>query len=248
MLCHCLLERLGPDVASAFLTNSHFGSRVGLLQAILYDLSLPYERHAEQELRLALTDFLLKQYAAGRKTVLIVDEAQHLSADLLEELRLLGNLEARQGKAIQVVLAAQPSLCDRLCLPELTSFNQRLAIRLILEPMTVHEAADYLVHQLRRAGGRPEEIMADEALALLARATGGVPRRLNQAANQALCLACAAGAPQVDAEAVLEALSMLGLEMPADQEDEEDTVEDEKAPGRTLRLPQTQSPSRTLAS
>src|SRR5262245_30972090 len=75
LLCHCLLERLEGEVTSAFLTNTHFRDRTGLLQAILYDLSLPYEGRGEQELRLALTDHLLQNYQAGRRTVLVVDEA-----------------------------------------------------------------------------------------------------------------------------------------------------------------------------
>ncbi len=99
LLCHCLLERLGSDVNLVFLTNSHFGDRAGLLQAILYDLSLPYQDRGEQEMRLTLTDHLLRSYQEGQSTILILDEAQHLTPDLLEELRLLGNLEARSGKA-----------------------------------------------------------------------------------------------------------------------------------------------------
>src|SRR5437016_6012624 len=75
LLCHCLLERLGTGTTSAFLTNSHVHDRTGLLQAILFDLSLPYEGRSEQELRLALTDFLLKNYGTGQRTVLVIDEA-----------------------------------------------------------------------------------------------------------------------------------------------------------------------------
>ena len=104
LLCHCLLERLGPGRSVAFLTNARADSRAGLLQAILYDLSLPYEGRSEQELRLTLTDHLLRGYEEGRNTLLVLDEAQHLTPDLLEELRLLGNLEARSGKALQVIL------------------------------------------------------------------------------------------------------------------------------------------------
>ncbi len=212
LLCHVILERLDTNLTSAFLTNSHFGDRLGLLQAILYDLSLPYEGRSEQELRLALTDFLLKNYADGRRTVLILDEAQHLSPDLLEELRLLGNLEARDGKALQVILAAQPSLLEGLHRPALAVLGQRLAVRVHLEPLAVEEAADYLLHQIRTAGGRPEEVLSEEALEILARGARGVPRLLNQAANQALLLAHDAGVGQVDAEAALEALDILGLE------------------------------------
>jgi type II secretory pathway predicted ATPase ExeA len=212
LLCHVVLERLGPNLTSAFLTNSHIRDRLGLLQSILYDLSLPYDSRTEQDARLALTEFLLKNYAAGRKTILVVDEAHHLAPDLLEELRLLGNLEARDGKALQVILVAQPEIADVLGLAEMAGLRQRIAVCLSLSPLPAEEAADYLLHLIRIAGGRSEAFLADEALELLARGTQGVPRLLNQAAHQAFLLAHDAGAPQVDAEAALEALAMLGLE------------------------------------
>jgi type II secretory pathway predicted ATPase ExeA len=211
LICHCLLERLGSGRNISFLTNGRAGSRAGLLQAILYDLSLPYEGRGEQELRLALTDHLLRSYEEGRGTLLILDEAQDLTPDLLEELRLLGNLESRSGRAFQVVLVGQPPLLETLRRPELTALWQRVAIRAEVEPLPLQEAADYLLHHLRVAGGKPERLFADEALELLCRQTRGVPRLLNQAAHQALRLAAEADAAQVDAEAVLEALAMLGL-------------------------------------
>ena len=166
LLCHCLLERLGSDVSIAFLTNSHVGSRAGLLQAILYDLSLPYEGRGEQELRLTLTDHLLRGYEKGRGTLLILDEAQHLTPDSLEELRLLGNLESRTGKALQVVLVGQSPVLETLRRPELSALCQRVAIRAEIEPLPLQEAADYLLHHVRIACGRPERLFADEALEL----------------------------------------------------------------------------------
>jgi type II secretory pathway predicted ATPase ExeA len=210
LLGHCLLDRAGA-AGSVWLTNSHFPDRAALLQAVLFDLSLPYEGRSEQEMRLALADHLLKAYAQGKRTLLVVDEAHHLSADLLEELRLLGNLEGRAARAVQVLLVGQPPLRDALARPELAALRQRLAVRASLEPLDLQESADYLLHHLRAAGGRPERILQDEALELLARNCGGVPRLLNQAAHQALALAAGAGAGEVDAEAVLEALSLLGL-------------------------------------
>jgi MSHA biogenesis protein MshM len=212
LLCQIVLERLGDNVTSAFLTNSHCGNRLGLFQAILYELSLTHEGCTEQEARLALTDFLLKNFSAGRRTILIVDEAQHLTQELLEELRLLSNLEARGGKALQVILVAQPEIADVLGLQCMAGLLQRIAIRLKLDPLSVEEAADYLLHHVRRAGGRPAAIFSDEALELLARGTQGVPRLLNQAASHALQLAQEAGVDQVDAEAAVEALAILGLE------------------------------------
>lgn len=211
LLCHCLLERLDRRANIAFVTNSHVGTRAGLLQAILYDLSLPYEGRGEQELRLALTDHLLHGYESGASSILILDEAQHLTPDLLEEVRLLGNLEARAGKALQVILVGQPALMETLRRPELTALRQRVSIRVELESLPLQEAADYLLHHVRVAGGRPERLFADEALELLSRQTGGVPRLLNQAAHLALNLTVESDASQVDAEAALEALAQLGL-------------------------------------
>jgi type II secretory pathway predicted ATPase ExeA len=211
LLCHCLLERLGPDITVSFLTNSHVADRTSLLQAVLYDLSLPYLDRTEQELRLALTDFLLNNYSTGKRAVLVFDEAQNLPAEILEELRLLGNLEGRNGKAVQIVLSAQPRFLETLEETRVEAFNQRVALRARLYPLDVHEAADYLVHQLRAAGAQPEKVMTDEALDILARATKGVPRLLNRAAHQALCLAHAAESDCVDAEAALEALALLDL-------------------------------------
>ena len=221
LLCHRLLERLGGNVCSAFLTNSHVRDRAGLLQAILYDLQLAYAGKTEQEMRLALTDHLLEGFAAGKSTVLIVDEAHHLEPDLLEELRLLGNLETRSGKAIQVVLVGHPALIKTLLQPELASLRQRVVVRLELTALSLEEAADYLLHHVRIAGGRPEAVLLDEAVEMLARQTLGIPRLLNQAAHQAMVLADETDATQVDVEAALEALSLLGLENDAESEDEE---------------------------
>src|SRR5262249_8105026 len=151
-------------------------------------------------------EYLLNNFAAGRRAVIIVDEAQNLTTDLLEELRMLGNLEARRGRAVQIVLVAQPEILETLRQPALTALRQRLAIRPKLELFDVHEATDYLMHRLRMAGGRPEAIITDEALEILGRGAKGIPRLLNQAAHVALTMACQAEASPVDAEAALEAL------------------------------------------
>jgi hypothetical protein len=101
---------------------------------------------------------------------------------------------------------------DTLARPEAAGLRQRLAVRARVDALGLQEAADYLLHHLRLAGGRPERLLADDAAELLARRTSGVPRLLNQAAHQALALAEQAGASQVDVEAAIEALALLGLE------------------------------------
>jgi type II secretory pathway predicted ATPase ExeA len=254
LLGHCLLDRLGvrpgePEPFEAvFLAGTHSRDCIGLQQAILYDLSLPHQGRSEQEMRLALIDHLLAQYAAGRRTILVVDEAQHLSIEQLEELRLLGNLEGPSGKAIQVVLLGQPELLETLARPELASLRQRIAVRVGLEALDVEESADYLLHHLRSAGGRAE-LLGPEALEILARNTHGVPRLLNQAAHQALRLAAEAGNAEVDVEAVLEALTLLGLPGASVAEGhDEGVLLVEAAPDQTNAEPDCQlflAPSRT---
>ena len=239
LLGYALLERLEGKVASAFLTNSHFADRAALLQAILYDLGLPYEEGTEQTLRLRLTDQLLKNCAAERRTILVIDEAQHLSADLLEELRLLANLEAGNVKALQVVLLAQPSIARTLRQPGMESLQQRIAVRATLGALEVEEAYDYLLHHLRLAGGKPEKIFEETALETIARGAHGVPRCLNQAAQQALVLAEEGELPKVDAEAALEALSILGMTL------DESEAESETTPETELSHPNIQNFMRT---
>src|SRR5262249_54252435 len=115
-------------------------------------------------------------------------------------------------KAVQIMFIAQPTVEKTLRLPELSGLCQRLVVRGKLEPLGVHEAVDYLYHQLRLAGGRPDQILSGEAAEILPRATRGGPRLLNQAATQGLDLAQEAGSRSVAAEAALEALCVLGLE------------------------------------
>lgn len=209
---HLLLERLG-DVAAAFITNCRFASRAELLRGMLFDLSQPHQGMSEQDMRFALTEYLLANFARGQKSVILLDEAQDLSPDLLEELRLLGNLESSRGKAVHVVLMGQPSLLESLRRPELASLQQRIGGRWQLEMLSLHEAADYLQHHIRVAGGNPEEVFSGEALSILAERTAGVPRLLNQAATACMTLAESVEAETIDAEVALEALAALGYEM-----------------------------------
>ena len=242
LLAYCLSERLAAKAVCAFLPNSHLADRSALFQALLYDLKLPYEEGSEQTLRLRLTEYLLNNSGADQKSVLLVDEAQHLSLDLLEELRLLGNLEAGGKKAVQVILLAQPEILPILASPELACLRQRLVVQARLESLGIEESVDYLLHHLRHAGGRPEQIIDEAGLEVLARGTRGVPRLLNQAGHQALLLAAAADLRIVDAEAALEALAVLGLEAEESGTEQAADVSDEVEAG-----PRLAEPTRRLA-
>ncbi|MGL4549725.1 MAG: ExeA family protein [Gemmataceae bacterium] len=204
-----VLERLGGPTV---YVNTAVGDPAGLLQAVLFDLGLPHEGRAEAQTRLAVVEHLLTAFGAGKRTVLILDEAHLLSPATLEELRVLGNLEG----AVQIVLIGQPGLIRTLQSPALASLRQRVAVRAVLEPLGVEEAADYVLHHLRVAGAA-DGLVGEEALGLLAKATAGVPRLLNQAMHRALRMAAAAGAAGVDAEVMIEALAALGLSAEADE-------------------------------
>jgi len=206
------LDHLLPDVTRLVIPNPRADRPSELHQAILFDLALPYQGLSEQELRLAVTGYVLDAAGTGTyPTVLMLDEAQHLGDSVLEELRLLGNLETRRGTAIFVVLVAQRNLRGRLGQPVHEMLAQRLATRLSIHPLSLEESAEYLRHQVRAAGGNPDKIFAEETIPLLAGACHGVPRLLNRTASLALELAASSGADQADVEAVLEALERLGL-------------------------------------
>jgi type II secretory pathway predicted ATPase ExeA len=213
-----LLESLDEQVRAVLLTNSHVARNGDLLQAILYDLGLPYQGLTEQVARLAVTESCLEFYREGGKTLIVVDEAHHLHADTLEELRLLSNLEGNGGKAVQVLLVALPEIDATIQKPAMSALRQRLTVRAKLEPLDVDESADYLMHQIREAGGRPERIFGEDVLDILCHAANGIPRVLNQAAHLAFALADENEQSQVDAEAAVESITRLGLDPVAEAE------------------------------
>jgi type II secretory pathway predicted ATPase ExeA len=212
------LEGLDAAVPRVLIPAPRFTRPADLYQAILFDLGAEYRGLTEQELRLAVTEKLLDSLSEGHPTVIVLDEAQHLTTDVLEEIRLLGNLETRFAKALFMVLVAQPSLRERLGGPDLSAFAQRVAARCRVEPLSLEESVEYVRHQVKVAGGHPAALVSDEALDLFATRCKGLPRLLNQALALAFTLAGAAEANGVDAEAAVEALSQLGLaEPPADR-------------------------------
>jgi type II secretory pathway predicted ATPase ExeA len=232
LLAALLVDKLAEKAACVYLTNGHLTGPADLFQAVLYDLGEPYEGKSEQELRLSVTDGVLGRFAEGRRTILLLDEAHHLAPRVLEELRQLGNLETRDGKAVQAILFAPPEIDETLRRPDLRAFRQRLTTRVTLERLPAEEAADYLVHHLRIAGARPEAIVSDEAVELIVKASGGLPRLINQATHLALDLTCHAGEGRMDAEGALEALSRLGLEA---AEEEPAATATEEAPRLVYR-------------
>ena len=208
------LERLPEPTPRVLLANVQANSPPALLQAILFDLNLPYTGLSEQELRLATTERLIEQSSQDSPLVLVVDEAQNLGPAALEELRLLGNVESRNGPALFALLASRSPMDGN------DSFAQRLGAEAELVSLTVDESAAYLSHQVSRAGGDLYELFDGEAITLLAGSCRGVPRLLNRAASLAAELALLGESERIDVEAAMEAVGRLGLD-----EAEPDTIE-----------------------
>jgi len=209
LLCHRLATELSRSFTVAMITNTNLSAPKDLLQAIMYDLTLPYRGMDEQELRLSLTDHLLGRYAAGGQTVVIIDEAQNLPLSVLEELRMLDNLEGETDKLVHLVLAGQLSFSRRLRRDELAALRERIAARATLGPMSEEETAEFIRHQLRWAGVEPDAIFTPDALMAVYEATEGNPRQINRLCEHCLLLAFVNDARRIDGPTVEDAYADL---------------------------------------
>jgi general secretion pathway protein A len=195
-LCRTLLERIGSDAEVAYLFNPRV-TGLELLEAIHRELGLPGEGTRAQLLD-SLNRFLLDARRAGRRVLLLVDEAQNLPVDTLEELRLLSNLETTTEKLLQMMLFGQPELDALLDSPELRQLRQRIGVRWRLDPLSEPEALDYVRHRLRVAAGGDTEVFSPGALRELRRRSRGVPRLVNLLADRALLAGYADGSIRVE--------------------------------------------------
>jgi hypothetical protein len=157
----------------------------------------------------------LGKYAGGGRTVLVIDEAQNLTVPLLEELRMLSNLEGESDKLFQIVLAGHPRLLQLLRSPDLETLNQRVGARASLTPLNDEETIAYIQHQLECAGARWDEVVSLEAMNAVYEATSGVPRRINQLCDHALLRAYVTDQRRLDRDLIEE--SHVELEQPEDQ-------------------------------
>jgi general secretion pathway protein A len=177
-LLHSLLRQLDAGTAASYVFNSTL-SFDGLLEYVVADLAIatPAASHAQR--LLALNNFLLERHRAGLNTVLILDEAQHLSAATLEQVRLLSNFETTTAKLLQIVLVGQPELANKLRLTELRQLRQRIAVHGTLTPLSPEETRDYVRARLRTAGARDLGLFTEAALRDVARHSRGIPRLVN---------------------------------------------------------------------
>ena len=184
-LCRTLLHRLGSESEVAFLFNPSL-SPLELLKAINAEFDLSVFGDSKPELVEVLNVFLLDKRAEGRRVLLIVDEAQNLSSETLEELRLLSNLETETSKLLQIVLLGQPELDQKLAQRELRQLRQRISVWWRLGAMDAGETREYVQHRLRVAGAVDRPIFTEAALRAVHRLSGGVPRVINLLCDRAL--------------------------------------------------------------
>ena len=192
-----------------YLSNSNFPTRRSLLQAILFEMGDEYSRRDEPELRLDLRSRLLSLRPKREALVLIVDEAHLFSDELLEELRTLSDLAADGSSLVRIVLSGQHDLEERLTDRSFDAINQRISKHVFAEPLTISESFDYIRHRLAWADCEIESTFTEEAIGVIARASGGVPRCLNQLSDHSLLLAFASDQKPVTEDAVREALEDL---------------------------------------
>jgi len=184
-LIETFLKELQQDVVVAQVNQTQVSS-IEFLQFVLAQFGFKPFRMKKAELLATLNDFLVEQYRAGKKLVLIIDEAQNLTSTVLEEVRLLSGIETTKEKVLRIILAGQPELNDKLDAPDLEQLTQRIRLRFHLPALSSTEMRAYILHRLEVAGSQGREIFAPDCFDLLYRYTGGVPRLVNTLCDSAL--------------------------------------------------------------
>lgn len=218
-VCRCFLEQIPADCKVAYIFNPKL-SVPELLRSICdeFHIALPEGAASAKDFIDPLNAFLLRGHAAGQNNVLIIDEAQNLSADVLEQLRLLTNLETNERKLLQIVLIGQPELRSMLARPELEQLAQRVIARFHLDALSAQEATQYIAHRMAVAGMTGAMPFDSPALARIHQRARGVPRRINLLAGRALLGAYASGTARIDRRMVDQAArEVFGTDQRADR-------------------------------
>ena len=184
-LCRALLEQLDANFSTALILNPALNADE-LMKAIATEFGLNVKGFDRLETIAAISELLLQQIANGRETVLIIDEAQNLTEDLLEQVRLISNIETDDRKLLQIVLMGQPELRDRLNSPRLKQLRQRITVRYHLAPLTRAEIGQYIQHRLEYAGARGRPRFTRFALWRIFNYSQGIPRLINAVCDKAL--------------------------------------------------------------
>jgi general secretion pathway protein A len=190
-LCRFFLNQISQNVKTAFILNPTF-SEIQLLESIVKDFGINPNKKTKLGMISELNNFLLRESNAGNNLVLIIDEAQNLKPNLLEQIRLLSNLETQKDKLLQVILVGQPELNTRLNLYDLRQLRQRIMVRYHITPLDNDEIKNYISYRLKIAQPTPElnaqsQVgFSDEAIDLISRFSGGTPRLINMICDRAL--------------------------------------------------------------
>ena len=201
MLCRMLLERLPADVESLYLANPSL-SRSEILGAIADELGIPADGKTTHSMIRTLQDALVERYAAGKRVVIMIDEAHAMPAESLEEIRLLSNLESKATKLLQIALFAQPELDERLAANDMRQLRERITQHFNLAPLKAGEVGNYIDFRLRAAGYHGPNPFTARAVDMIARISEGLSRRINILADKSLLAAYSSGSHQVDAAEV----------------------------------------------
>ncbi len=190
-MLECLRDFLESQrIEFAFIFNSRV-TPDQFFEMLAYDLDLRCNRTSKTEVLIALNEMLIQQASLGRTSVLIIDEAHNLEWEVLEEIRMLGNLENRTGKLLQIILAGQPELDRKLEAPNLRNLKQRIVLRCNLLPFTEAEASEYINSRLEKAGMPGQTVLPPELIAEIHVRTMGIPRVINAVCDNLLLTAFA---------------------------------------------------------
>jgi general secretion pathway protein A len=206
-----LIEKLRPDARTVFLFQTQCNSRE-LIQFLLNDLGVDVNGMETVAMHNKLNQILLQERQAGRRFVLIVDEAQNLDPSVLETIRLLSNFETSQSKLLQILLVGQPQLARKLASSSLEQLQQRISMFAKVEPFSTEETARYIAHRLKVAGYAGGELFTSGALEIIKDHSKGVPRNINRLCFSALSLGCAMGRKRIDDEMMREVVADLDVE------------------------------------
>jgi general secretion pathway protein A len=210
-----LIRTISPEITFARVFNTRVSSQE-LIEMINEDFGLDTAGKGKVLMLKDLYAHLIREYEQGRRPVLIIDEAQNLSLDLLEEIRMLSNLETENATLLQIMLVGQPELGRVISLNEMRQFRQRISIVCHILPLTRQEAEEYILHRLAVAGNREALSFLDGAFDAIHEISGGIPRQINTLCNYLLLTAFTEERRDVTAEMVREVAAGLGLAMNAE--------------------------------
>jgi general secretion pathway protein A len=208
-----LLNKLDPTTKVAVVLNTHLGKKE-LLTTILKDFGVECKSNSKTHILYALNDFLLEQAAKDTNVVLIIDEAQNLTPSVLEEVRMLSNLETEKEKLIQILLIGQPELKKKLMHPKMEQFAQRIVLYYHLEPLDYYETDNYIKHRLEKAGYAMKTpmngyVFSKDAIDEIYKYSNGVPRLVNLACHNSLIAGLVYEAKHIDRAIAIEAIEDL---------------------------------------